>query len=120
MNFISKKRVRLRKASKFLLHTACQFCLSPYLEQANPITSCPECHTRGHNSCLELNKTNKCGKCLYSRLSNQAKQNIKECFICGVKHLGILKISNAKFVHTFCLLSHGIWRVGDCKVALDI
>lgn len=46
--FISKKRVRLRKANKFLLHTACQLCMSSYFEQSNKITNCPECHARGH------------------------------------------------------------------------
>jgi hypothetical protein len=75
-DFISKKRVRLRKASKFLLHTSCQLCLSPYSEESNRITNCPECRMRGHELCLQTNSINRCGRCIYLRLPNETKAKI--------------------------------------------
>lgn len=79
------------------------------------MVNCSECKDRYHKICLK-EKVNRCGRCIYSRMSKELKELNPECHLCGVTHLGTSQIYGTRFAHNFCLLAHNVWTIKNNKI----
>lgn len=122
--YLKSRKHRIGHYQQHCLRTCCAGCFSNHYEIYNPIESCCECGMRMHLACQPIR--GKCQRCKYIRKAQDEKGGSQCCLLCqrgfqkGLLMQSCVWEGKEEYVHTFCLLIHGCWKIQREMLIEDI
>jgi hypothetical protein len=74
------------------------------------MVTCSGCLLNCHKLCYNL-EHKKCDYCSYLKLAKNKKETTLQCLICKQVGQMLHKVNEGMYVHYFCMLFHGYWKV---------